>query len=202
VQNREGLLKRLAENQSDLAVMVRPPEGEDTVHEPFAPHAYVIVASPSHPLAGARQVPLARVLAEPFIARERGSDTWTSMQEAFGADFSAVRVAMEIGSNETIKQAVVAGMGLGFLSSHAIALEVATGSLVVLDVVGFPAMRNWFVVHRRTKRLPPVAVAFKTFLLTDGARLVASFLSPDASIGRSPGHFADAVPGTSGAPSD
>ncbi|MEO8485659.1 MAG: LysR family transcriptional regulator [Betaproteobacteria bacterium] len=179
VQNREGLLKRLADNQTDLAVMVRPPEGDETVHEAFAPHAYVIVASPSHPLCGARTIPLARVLEEPFIVRERGSDTWNSMREAFGASFSAVRVAMEIGSNETIKQAVIAGMGLGFLSSHAIALELATGSLAILDVEGFPAMRHWYVVHLRQKRLPAVAIAFKEFLRSDGARLIESFMGVD-----------------------
>ena len=180
VQNREGLLKRLDENLSDLAVMVRPPEGDDTVHETFAPHAYVIVAAPAHPLAQARQIPLSRILDEPFVARERGSDTWTSMREAFGESFRAVRIAMEIGSNETIKQAVIAGMGLGFLSSHAIALELATGSLAILDVEGFPAMRHWYVVHRRHKKLPPVAVAFKAFLREEGARLIEGFMKPVA----------------------
>lgn len=176
VQNRDGLLRQLAENLSDLAVMVRPPEGQDTEHEAFAPHAYVIVASPSHPLARATRIPLARVLDEPFVVRERGSDTWNSMREAFGASFATVKVAMEIGSNETIKQAVIAGMGLGFLSSHAIALELANRSLAILDVEGFPAMRHWYVVHRRTKKLPPVAMAFKAFLREDGARLIEGFL--------------------------
>ncbi|CAG1003686.1 HTH-type transcriptional activator CmpR [Burkholderiales bacterium] len=176
VQNREGLLKRLDDNLSDLAVMVRPPAGDDTIHEAFAPHAYVIVAAPSHPLAWAKRIPFARVLAEPFVVRERGSDTWNSMREAFGTQFSAVRVAMEIGSNETIKQAVIAGFGLGFLSSHAIALELASGGLVVLDVVGFPAMRHWYVVHRRAKRLPPVAAAFRDFLREEGARLIEGYM--------------------------
>jgi len=85
---------------------------------------------------------------------------------------------MTIGSNETIKQAVIAGFGLGFLSSHAIALELAAGSLVVLDVEGFPAMRHWFVVHRRNKRLPPVAVAFVDFLREEGARLIEGYMRP------------------------
>jgi DNA-binding transcriptional LysR family regulator len=178
VQNRAGLIRRLAENESDLAVMVRPPEGDDIVYEAFAPHAYVIVASPGHPLAGVRRIPLARVLAEPFVVREQGSDTWNSMREAFGTSFGSLSVAMTIGSNETIKQAVIAGFGLGFLSSHAIALEVAAGTLVVLDVVAFPAMRHWFVVHRRTKRLPPVAVAFVDFLRADGARLIDGYMRP------------------------
>jgi DNA-binding transcriptional LysR family regulator len=179
VQNREGLLRRLADNLSDLAVMVRPPEGDDMVAEAFAPHAYVIVAAPSHPLAGAARIPLARVLDEPFCVREPGSDTWNSMREAFGARFPSVRIAMEIASNETIKQSVIAGFGLGFLSSHAIALELATGALTVLDVEGFPAMRSWYVVHHRQKRLPPVALAFKAFLERDGARLIEGFMHAD-----------------------
>jgi LysR family transcriptional regulator, low CO2-responsive transcriptional regulator len=181
VQNREGLLKRLDENLTDLAVMVRPPEEDDMVAEAFAPHAYVIVASPGHPLAGRKRIPFARVLDDPFVVRERGSDTWNSMREAFGTHFASVRVAMEIASNETIKQAVIAGFGLGFLSSHAIALELATGRLVVLDVVGFPAMRHWYVVHHRQKRLPPVAEAFKAFLREDGERLIEGYMRTSAA---------------------
>jgi LysR family transcriptional regulator, low CO2-responsive transcriptional regulator len=184
VHNRERLLRQLAENETDLAVMVRPPEGEDTVHEAFAPHAYVIVAAPDHPLAARPRIDVERLLQEPFIVRERGSDTWNSMREAFGPRFSAVRATMEIQSNETIKQAVIAGMGVSFLSTHAIALDVRVGNLVVLPVDGFPALRNWFVVHRRTKRLPPVALAFKAFLLADGAREIERILAVDAAGGQ------------------
>ena len=172
VQNRDGLMRRLADNLSDLAVMVRPPEADDMVATAFAPHQYVIVAPPSHPLARSARIPLARAAEDPFVVREHGSDTWNAMREAFGTEFGKLRVAMEIASNETIKQAVIAGFGLGFLSSHAIALELVTGALTVLDVVGMPAMRHWYVVHRRQKRLPPVAVAFKAFLERDGARLI------------------------------
>jgi DNA-binding transcriptional LysR family regulator len=184
VHNREELLHRLAENLTDLAVMVRPPQGLDIVQEPFAPHAYVIVAPPSHPLAGKRRVPLARVLEEPFIVRERGSDTWMAMQEAFGERMRDVRVAMEIRSNETIKQAVIARMGLSFMSEHAIAQERDIGQLTVLDVAGFPARRHWFIVHRSTKRLPPVAEVFKAFLLAEGGQWLARSMHASAKPGR------------------
>ena len=90
---------------------------------------------------------------------------------------------MEIRSNETIKQAVIAGMGVSFLSSHAIALDVRAGNLVVLDVDGFPAWRHWYVVHRAEKRLPAIAAAFRAFLLADGARLIAEAGDLDASQG-------------------
>jgi DNA-binding transcriptional LysR family regulator len=176
VCNRSELLAQLAENQTDLAIMVRPPQDQDTVNEPFAPHPYVIVAPPDHPLAGRKRIPMSRLAREPFILREKGSDTWTSMQEAFGAHMAQLNVAMEIKSTETIKQAVMAGMGVSFLSAHTITRELRSRSIAVLDVQGMPLMLNWYVVHRRTKRLPPVAQAFKDYLLADGARLVTQAL--------------------------
>jgi len=172
VYNRAELLQQLASNLTDLAVMVRPPEDIDTVNESFAPHPYVIVAAPDHPLAGRERIPVTVLAQEPFVMRERGSDTWLSMHEAFGRNFARLRIAMEIRSTETIKQAVIAGMGVAFLSAHTIAMEKRLGQLVVLDVVGFPVRFDWFVVHRRNKRLPAVAQAFKDFLLTDGAAVI------------------------------
>lgn len=176
VCNREELLAQLRENRTDLAVMARPPEDADTVAEPFAPHPYVIVAAPTHPLARSSRVPAARIAREPFVVREKGSDTWNSMVEAFGARLDELNIAMEIRSTETIKQAVMAGMGVSFLSAHTVARELNAGSLVVLDVQGFPLMLNWYVVHRRAKRLPPVAQAFKDFLMADGAALIEQAL--------------------------
>jgi DNA-binding transcriptional LysR family regulator len=144
----------------------------DIIALPFAPHPYVIVAAPDHPLAGVRQIPRAALNRERFLLRERGSDTWNSMHEVFGRQFSRLNVAMQISSTETIKQAVVAGMGIAFLSSHTIGLDLMAGDLVVLDVQGFPAMLNWYLVHNRTKRLPPAAAAFKDFLVREGAPLI------------------------------
>jgi DNA-binding transcriptional LysR family regulator len=83
---------------------------------------------------------------------------------------------MEIKSTETIKQAVIAGMGISFLSAHTVSRELNAGSLVALDVQGFPRMLNWYVVQRRHKRLPPVAQAFRQFLLDEGARLIAEIV--------------------------
>ena len=169
VHNRAELLHQLADNVTDLAIMVRPPEDGESVNEPFSPHPYVIVAPPSHPLAGRRRIPMELIVREPFVVRERGSDTRASMADGFGAWLSRIHIAMELKSTETIKQAVIAGMGLSFLSAHTVTLERQIGSLAVLDVQGFPLMLDWYVVHRKNKRLPPVAAAFRSFLLTEGA---------------------------------
>jgi len=173
VHNREELLAHIADNLTDLAIMVRPPSDMDTLNEAFAPHPYVVVAPPSHPMSHRRSIPRAEVMRQPFVVRERGSDTWRSMQDGFGEDLSGLNIAMQIRSTETIKQAVIAGFGLSFLSAHTVSRELQTGSLTALDVQGFPLNLHWYVVHRRTKRLPPVAQAFRNFLLSDGAALIA-----------------------------
>ncbi|MCW5605992.1 MAG: LysR family transcriptional regulator [Burkholderiales bacterium] len=175
VNNREEVLRLLADNATDLAIIMRPPVDMDIVAEAFAPLPQLIVAAPDHRLAG-RRVRLAALEREPFIARERGSDTRISMDEAFAARRFSPRIAMEIRSFETIKQAVMAGMGMSFLSAYTINLELQAGRLAVLDVAGFPVMRNWHVVHRRAKRLPPVAAAFKAFLLEEGAGLIGRMM--------------------------
>ena len=178
VHNREELLGELAANRTDLAVMVRPPDDLDTQNDAFAPHPYVIVGAPDHSLAARQRISMDELIKQPFVTREPGSDTWFSMQEAFGKHLDALQVAMEIKSTETIKQAVIAGIGLGFLSFHTIGRELAARSLVVLEVEGFPLMLNWYIVHRREKRLAPVARAFRQFLLDEGAQRIAGLIAP------------------------
>jgi DNA-binding transcriptional LysR family regulator len=184
VHNREELLHQLSDNLTDLAVMVRPPRDMDTVNVSFAPHPYVIVAPPDHPLVGRRNIPLEALADEPFIVRERGSDTWNSMEEGFAGRLSNLNIAMEITSTETIKQAVIAGMGLSFLSAHTISRELQVGKLAVLDIEDFPVMLNWFVVHRHNKRLPPVALAFKQFLIEEGAAQIEAITQIVATTGK------------------
>jgi LysR family transcriptional regulator, low CO2-responsive transcriptional regulator len=184
VHNREELLHQLADNLTDLAVMVRPPRDMDTENISFAPHPYVIVAPPDHPLVGQKNVPLEALADEPFIVRERGSDTWNSMEEGFAGRLTNLNIAMEITSTETIKQAVIAGMGLSFLSAHTISMELQVGKLAVLDIAGFPVMLNWFVVHRNNKRLPPVALAFKDFLVEEGAAQIEAITQIVATSGK------------------
>jgi len=184
VFNRQQLLQQLGDNLTDLAVMVRPPRELDTVNEPFAPHPYVIVARPDHPLARRRRIAIGTLLAEPFITRERGSDTWNSMEDGFGAQLAKLSIAMEIRSTETIKQAVIAGLGISFLSAHTIGHELQRRQLAVLDVVGFPLQMQWYVVHLRQKVLAPVAMAFKVFLLERGAQLIADVTGSHATTPR------------------
>jgi DNA-binding transcriptional LysR family regulator len=172
VGNRDDLLERLTAHALDLAVMSHPPTERTFVAEPFAPHPHVIVARADHPFVRRRNFPLERIAEEPLITREPGSATRLVMDQAFAEARIVPRVEMEIASNETIKQAVAAGFGLGFLSQHCIEREVALGSLAILRIAGFPVMRQWYVVHRRGRRLPRIAEAFALFLVEEGGRRI------------------------------
>jgi hypothetical protein len=129
----------------------------------------VIVAPPTHPLVGKPRIPGPRLAREPFVVREKGIGHLELDAGRLRRASWSTQHRDGDPSTETIKQAVMAGMGVSFLSAHTISRELKSGSLCVLDVQGFPLMLNWYVVHRRTKRLPPVAQAFKDFLLSDGA---------------------------------
>jgi DNA-binding transcriptional LysR family regulator len=110
--------------------------------------------------------------------REPGSGTRLAMQQFFEERGVMCQVGMEMASNETIKQAVMAGMGVSFISRHTIELELQTRRLAVLDVRGTPVVRQWHVAHLAKKRLSPTAAAFKQFVLTHGRELLSARTAP------------------------
>jgi DNA-binding transcriptional LysR family regulator len=180
VANREAVLQRLVDNEVDLAIMGTPPRHLETTAFAFAKHPLVMVAAPDHPLATARRVPVKSLDGQPFLVREPGSGTRAAMERYFRAHHVRPGATTELASNETIKQAVMAGMGLAFVSRHAIGLELQAGELVVLDVEGLPVVRSWNVVHRTGKRLSPAAAAFKRFVLEHGRAFLAAWPAPAA----------------------
>ena len=170
VINRGVLINQLANNEMDLGVMGLPPDGLDIDAEPFMENPLVVIAPRSHPLALERNIPLPRLAQETFIVREQGSGTRGAMERFFVQHNLTLSTGMEMSTDEAIKQAVQAGMGLGIVSMLTVALELETKRLVVLDVDSFPIRRHWFVVHRKGKRLSAVAQAFKEFLLQEAAQ--------------------------------
>jgi DNA-binding transcriptional LysR family regulator len=168
--NREQLVALLKSGEVELTVMGRPPKELATRGEAFAAHPMVIVAPPGHPLLKVGHLPVAALAPYPFIVREQGSGTRSAMQQFFAEQHFMPTVAMEISSNETIKQAVIAGMGLAFLSLHTLGLELRSGLLKLLDVAGTPVMRTWNIVHLQSRTLSPPAEAFRYFLIEQGER--------------------------------
>jgi len=183
VGNRETLIELLESNEIDLAIMGRPPETLDAISVPSAENPHMLVAARGHRLATARNIEMQELRGETFLVREPGSGTRTVMEALLDHHhFKPVRTLI-IGSNETVKQAVMAGMGLSLLSLHTLVLERQTGEVVLLDVANTPVMRNWHVVYMRTKHLSPAAVCFRQFLLDEmAAFLDKHFPRPDRSL--------------------
>lgn len=174
VANRDAVLKQLADNSTDLAIMGQPPDGKDLSAESFLDNPLVVIAAPNHPLAKLKRVKFARLAEEAFLSREQGSGTRSAMERVFAQHKIQPHISMEMETNEAIKQAVQAGMGLGILSLHSIELELETKRLAMLNVEHFPLLRHWFVAHRSNKRLSSAALAFKEFLLTEAKKTIAA----------------------------
>ena len=167
VVNREQILERMRQNLDDLYIMGQTPEDFDVVSVPFADNPLIVLAPAAHPLCRERDISPSRLEREPFILREPGSGTRAATERYFAEHKIRPSARMTLGSDETIKQAVAAGLGLAVLSRHVLTLGAAEYPLRELDVEGFPLMRGWRVVHLRDKRLSPLARAFLQ-LLKDG----------------------------------
>jgi DNA-binding transcriptional LysR family regulator len=164
VSNRERVLERLADNQDDLYILGQPPEELDAVAEAFLDNPLVVLAPAGHALAGKKNIPLARLAEEPFLLREPGSGTRAAMERLFAGRELKIKVRMELGSNEAIKQAIVGGLGVSVLSRHTLALDAPMGQLTILDVEGFPIERHWYVAYPAGKQLSIVARTFLEYL--------------------------------------
>lgn len=165
IDNRATVSRLLANNEVDLAIMGRPPADLDAIAIAFAPHPLVIVAGREHPLVGAPGLAVEDLADETLIVREAGSGTRSAMEEFFHEHAIRPRIGMEMASNEAIKQAVVAGLGISFISAHTLGLELAAGRLHVLDVEGTPVMRRWHIVRHKSKHLTPALGAFWEFVI-------------------------------------
>lgn len=164
VGNRQAVLERLAHNRDDLYVLGQPPEKAKVSAVSFAPNPLVAIAYPEHPLAGVKGIAPSLLVQEPFIAREKGSGTRLAYEAFFRHHRTELKIRMEMGSNEAIKQTVAGRLGISILSRSAVRAELASGEIVLLDVQGLPLERHWYLVHPAEKLLTPAAGAFHEFL--------------------------------------
>lgn len=171
VANREGLLKHLADNDVDMVIMGNPPDGLGLIGETFTDNPLVVIAAPDHPLAGQSRIPMRKLHEETFLIREPGSGTRIAMERFFEQHGIELTTPVAVNRNESLKQAVQAGLGLGIVSIHTLEMELALKKIAVLDVVGFPIMRQWKIVYREGKRLSSVAQAFKDYVLNEAQDL-------------------------------
>lgn len=165
VVNRDAALSTLVESRADLAITGQPPDGAYVTGEYFKDNPLVVIASTGHRLASAKSIPLHRLADEVLVLREAGSGTRATAERYLGERKIAYRPGCELSSNEAVKQAVQAGLGIGIVPLQTVQLELETARLAVLDFEGFPLLRRWFIVHRNDRRLSAIAEEFKTLLL-------------------------------------
>ena len=167
VTNRERLLQRLEDNADDLYILGHPPQSNDMTFEPYLDNPLVVLAPRNHPLAGQIDIQPEQLEKYPFIMREPGSGTRMAIEEFFTQHKIELNIRMELGSNEAIKHAIDAGLGISVLSLHTLALEGVEGPLTILDVNGFPLSWQWHVGHNKGKHLSVIAKTFLHFIKTE-----------------------------------
>ncbi len=190
IGNRDATINSLRSNDVEIALCGRPPRDIAVETAALGPHPYVIVGPPDHRFAGLRGLSRADLTGETFLIREPGSGT-RSLFEAFIGEAGArpVKLGMELGSNKSIKQAVMAGLGIALLSAHTIGAEIESGRLVRLDVEGLPIVRQWYVICRTDRTLSPTARAFRDFAEQEGGRFLPQ-------LGDDPRRAEEAAPGS------
>jgi len=169
VSNRARILQRFDENLDDLYILGHAVADREVEDHPFLDDQLVVFASPKHPLAGRKRIPVETLARERFLFREEGSGIRTTLEAFLEGHGVAVTPYMELGSGEAIKQAVMADIGIGMLSTLSLRLEVETGRLAVLDVQDLPIRRQWRAVYPRGKVLSKAAQTFVEFMEENAA---------------------------------
>jgi LysR family transcriptional regulator, low CO2-responsive transcriptional regulator len=169
VTNHHQISRRMLENQDDLYIVSQPPEEIDLCSQPFLDNPLVVLAPINHPLVGQKNIPIQKLNDEPFIMREPGSGTRVAVQHLFAKQKVSVKVKLELGSNEAIKQAIAGGLGLSALSQHCLISE-ASNEIAVLDVQHFPIMRRWYATYLAGKQLSVIAQTFLDYLLVESQK--------------------------------
>jgi DNA-binding transcriptional LysR family regulator len=176
VGNRSAIIEGLERSAFDLTIMGRPPEHLPLVRALLGEHPHILIAPPEHRLRGMAAISAKELVGERILAREEGSGTRLLMErflERLGDAHQFDIVPM--GTNETIKQAVMAGLGVSLISAHACLAELAEMRLVPLNATGLPIVRQWFLVHRADRELTPSAERVKRFLLENRSTLVPQY---------------------------
>lgn len=175
VINHQQIQERMLENADDLYIMSQPPESLDLQVKAFLDNPLDIVAPKEHPLAGRRNIPITALQGEPFIMREKGSGTRRAVEKLLAEHGVEVKVRLELGSNEAIKQAIAGGMGLSVLSRHTLTSERSDSGLAILDVQHFPIPCRWYAAHLSGKNLSVIAQTFLDYLVEESKHISLNY---------------------------
>jgi LysR family transcriptional regulator, low CO2-responsive transcriptional regulator len=182
ITNHERVLERMNENLDDIYIISKIPDRLDIVLHPFLENPLVVIAPKDHPLNHEQNIPISRLQNEPFIMRERGSGTRAAVEQLFAQHGVSVKVRLELGGNEAIKQAIGVGLGISVLSQHTFTKEAAMSGLTILDVEHFPIERYWYATYPAEKQLSILASTFFDFLQQESQVIADRMQAQNAAI--------------------
>lgn len=174
--NRDEMVRSLANEDVDLAIMGAPPEELKVSAVAFAKNPMAFVAAPGHPLMSQGPLTMETLAESHLLVRERGSGSRTTVTRLFKEAGLHLRIGSELSSNEAIKQMCIAGFGPAYLSMHTCVLEMKAGLLAMLPLPRNPVLREWYVVRVPSKQLTHVAQAFEQFLGARGQAEIESLI--------------------------
>ena len=178
IHNRSTLIERLRNNEDDLYMFAHPPDQQEVMVQAILSNPLVVFARSDHPMAGEKDIAFARLANEPFLIREPGSGTRMATLKLFERHGLTPKIRMELSTNEAIREAILAGLGVSILSRYTFGLEPEQTKLVCLDVEGFPLESHWHFVYPVGKHLSVAARAFMDFARVEAKNLVLDGFAP------------------------
>lgn len=166
VTDRVELIEHLKQNNYDLAVVSQLPPDVDLEVEEFLINPLHIVAPINHPLVGKKNLKLMDLENYDFVIREKGSGTRMVMEELFKKGKIEPKTVMELSTNEAVKQAIMADIGISLISEYSMTIERSMNRISVLDIEGFPYINNWKLIYLKGKKPSPVSRSFIDFLVS------------------------------------
>ena len=175
IGNRESIFKAFRNYEFDFLVVGRPPKEMDMRSVEIGDHPHIIIGSPENPMIKRKNLSLKDFEDETFLIREEGSGTRLVMLKLFEEAGINPSSTMEVGNNESIKQAVIAGLGVALISAHTVAEELKDGRLKEFNIKGFPIIRKWFVVQHKNIELVPAAESLLNFFIDSGVNYLPKY---------------------------
>jgi DNA-binding transcriptional LysR family regulator len=177
VKNRAELIELLRDDAVDIAIMGKPPKHISAHAEAFASHPHVFIVSPMHKLAGKSKLSPHTLNQVDVIYRELGSGTRYIMEKYIAEQGLSLKMSMEMSGNETIKQAVMANLGMSLVSLHTIGNEIANKQITILHIKDTPIMRTWYIVTPNNRDATPATQAFRQFIVDKGEGILNNMLT-------------------------
>jgi LysR family transcriptional regulator, low CO2-responsive transcriptional regulator len=168
IERSDILENKLLRGDLDMAVLGRATQSPLLIVDLYREEEVAVIASPKHPLAGKRSVPLELIAKEPLIVHEKGTAVRDMVERRFAERrlplVPALEVPMQVGTRDAIRSSVMNRLGIGFLPKCHVLSDVEAGRLKFLNVPGLKLKRSLYIAVPKNRETSPLCRAFVSFL--------------------------------------